>query len=70
MVRAEDAITLSPHTATMDDCCRIAELLIGGATNGITLGVMEIIASGDVAVSATYTTGASIDVEVIVGRAV
>jgi hypothetical protein len=26
--RAEDKMVLPPHTATMDDCCRIAELLL------------------------------------------
>jgi hypothetical protein len=29
--RASDEIVLPPHAATMDDCCRIAELLYGGA---------------------------------------
>jgi hypothetical protein len=68
--RAEDAIKLPPHTATMDDCCRITELLFGAPVNGITIGVLEIVASRDVAVTAAYTTGTSLDVEPIVGRAI
>jgi hypothetical protein len=67
--RAEDGITLPPHTATMDDCCRISELIFGGTTSGLTVGVVEIIASRDLAVTATYTTGSSIDVEPVAGRA-
>ena len=65
--RAEDDITLTPHTATMDDCCRISELIFGGATSGLTLGVMEVVASADVAVTAIYTTASSVDVEAVAG---
>ena len=71
--RAEDAIKLPPHTATMDDCCRITELLFGAPLDGLTsltIGVLEITASRDVSVTAIYTTGRSIDVEAIHGRAV
>ena len=71
--RAEDHIKLPPHTATMDDCCRITELLFGAPLDGrtsLTMGVMEITASRDVSVTAIYTTGRSIDVEAIHGRAV
>jgi len=69
-VRAADAIKLPPHTATMDDCCRITELLFGAPVDAPTIGVLEIIASRDVAVTAVYSTGASLDVEPIGGRAV
>jgi hypothetical protein len=67
--RAEDAIMLPPHTATMDDCCRITELLFGAPSDSLTIGLLEIIASHDVSVTAVYTTGTSLDVELIEGRA-
>jgi hypothetical protein len=72
--RAEDKIVLPPQTATMDDCCRIAELLFGGEPASrvpITIGFLEITASGPIAVTAVYTTtgvdsvGVSIEVEQI-----
>jgi hypothetical protein len=68
--RAEDAIELLPHTATMDDCCRITELLFGAPVDALTIGLLEIIASRDVSVTAVYTTDTSLDVEPIEGRAV
>jgi hypothetical protein len=68
--RAEDAIELPPHTATMDDCCRITELLFGAPGDALTIGLLEIIASRDVSVTAVYTTGTAMDVESIEGRAV
>lgn len=71
--RAEDSIKLPPHTGTMDDCCRITELLFGAPLDGltsVTLGVMEITASRDVSVTAIYTTGCSLKVNAIKGRAV
>jgi len=67
--RGEDAIKLPPHTATMDDCCRITELLFGASTDALTIGLLEIIASRDVSVTAVYTTGTSLDVETFEGRA-
>ena len=68
--RAEDSIQLPPHTATMDDCCRITELLFGAPSDSLTIGLLEITASRDVSVTAVYTTGTSLDVEPIEGRAV
>jgi hypothetical protein len=78
--RAEDRIVLPPHGATMDDCCRITELLFGapvGSATPLTVGFLEITASADVSVTAIYTAGAledgsggcapSISVETIVG---
>ena len=74
-VQAEDKIVLPPQTATMDDCCRIAELLFKGAPAPalpITIGFLEIRANGPIAVTAVYTAtgldalGVSIDVEQIV----
>jgi hypothetical protein len=73
-VQAEDKIVLPPQTATMDDCCRITELLLKGAPAAvlpITIGFLEIRASGPIAVTAVYTatgleaSGVSIDVEQI-----
>lgn len=69
-MRAEDAIKLPPHTATMDDCCRITELLFGAPLDSLTIGLLEITASRDISVTAIYTTGTSLDVEPIAGRAV
>jgi hypothetical protein len=75
--RAEDKIVLPPQTATMDDCCRIAELLFGGEPTSpmpITIGFLEITASGPIAVTAVYTSagldsaGVSIEVEQIAPR--
>ena len=72
--RAEDKIVLPPQAATMDDCCRIAELLFGGEAASpvpITVGFLEITASGPIAVTAVYTAtgrdsaGVSIEVEQI-----
>lgn len=76
-VRAEDKITLPPQTATMDDCCRIAELLFGGSAPSpipLTVGFLELTASAEIAVTAVYTAsglqsgGVSLDVEQVIGR--
>jgi hypothetical protein len=72
--RAEDKIVLPPHTATLDDCCRIAELLFGGPAPSpipLTIGFLEITSTAELSVMAVYTvsdlaSGAvSIDVEQI-----
>jgi hypothetical protein len=58
--RAEDRITLPAQSATLDDCCRIAQLVFGNppqAPGPLTIGLLEITASAEVAVSALYTTG-------------
>jgi hypothetical protein len=76
-VRAEDKVVLPPQTATMDDCCRIAELLLGGSAPSpipLTIGFLEITASAEIAVTAVYTAsgpksgGISLSVEQITGR--
>ena len=76
-VRAEDKIVLPPQTATMDDCCRIAELLFGAPGSSpaaLTIGFLEITAPAELAVTAVYTTsgltsgGVSIAVEQIVAQ--
>lgn len=75
--RAEDKIVLPPHTATMDDCCRITELLFGAPVASpvpLTIGFLELTASADIAVTAVYTTsgltsqGVSISVDQIEGH--
>ena len=78
-MRAEDKIVLPAQTATMDDCCRIAELLFGGDAPSpipLTIGFLDIVANGPLAVTAVYTAGGlsgggvSIEVEQIAGRRV
>lgn len=75
--RAEDRIVLPPGNATMDDCCRIGELLFGGSTAAgypLTVGFLEIVSSVELQVTAVYTVTApdggpvSIDVEEVTGR--
>jgi hypothetical protein len=45
-------------------------ITLGAPVDLLTVGLLEIIASRDVSVTAAYTTGTSIDVEPIEGRAV
>jgi hypothetical protein len=75
--RVEDRIVLPPQTATMDDCCRIVDLLFGGNAAGpipITIGFLEITSNGPIAVTAVYTAagldsaGVSIEVKQIEPR--
>ncbi len=57
---AADVIILPPHSATMDDCCRLQELLLGATVDGetaLTTGVLEILSTVELAVTAVYTTG-------------
>jgi hypothetical protein len=77
VARADDKVVLPPQTATMDDCCQIAELLFGGEAASpipITIGFLEITANGPIAVTAVYTAtgldspGVSIEVEQIASR--
>jgi hypothetical protein len=77
-VSAQDQMTLPPNTATMDDCCRIAELLFGQpAPAGLRLaiGLLEIVSPRELHVTAVYTVtnarggaSVSIDVEQIAGK--
>jgi hypothetical protein len=56
--RAEDEIVLPPGTATMDDCCRINELLFGDpGANQQVFGVLEIRSDVELVVEAAYTAG-------------
>ncbi|HEY8019610.1 MAG TPA: hypothetical protein VIH93_00825 [Thermoanaerobaculia bacterium] len=70
---AQDRIKLPPRSATMDDCCRLAELLKQPVTlNGpLTVGFLEIVSDVPLTVTAVYTASGlkddavSIDVEQI-----
>jgi hypothetical protein len=56
--RAADRITLPPRSATMDDCCRILELLLGApptAPTPLTVGVLELVSPVELSVTAVYT---------------
>ncbi|MBP1688348.1 MAG: hypothetical protein H6Q33_4491 [Deltaproteobacteria bacterium] len=68
-ITALDRLILPAHTATMDDCCRIQELLLGGPVENqvpLTTGILEIISTVELAVTAVYTKGdGTIDVETI-----
>ena len=72
-----EVVQLPPLGATMDDCCRIAELLLGGPPSGdtgLTIGILTIVSLVELSVSAVYTAnplsgdGISIDVEYIPSR--
>jgi len=75
--RASDKIVLPPHSATMDDCCRLNELLLGGSTGSkgpLSVGFLEIISNQPLNISAVYTVtdpksgSVSMDVEQIQGK--
>jgi len=77
--RAVDKITLPGISATMDDCCRIAELLLGAPASSplpLTIGILEIASDHELSVTAVYTasdptsSSISIDVEQIEGKRV
>jgi hypothetical protein len=55
-----DTIVLPPRSATMDDCCRIADLVPGVASGFLFSGLLEILSSQELVVTAAYTaTGSS-----------
>lgn len=57
-VRAEEKIVLPAHSATMDDCCRIAEMLFGAKISSsipLTIGFLEITSTTELNVTAVYT---------------
>ena len=75
--RQVEEIILPPLTATMDDCCRIAEMLLGAPPSGetpLTIAILSIVSQLELSVSAVYTAnplsgdGISIDVEYIPSR--
>ncbi len=72
--RQIEHVILPPLGATMDDCCRIAELLLGAPPSGdtsLTIAILTIVSQFELSVSAVYTAnpligdGISIDVEYI-----
>ena len=72
-----EVIKLPPLGATMDDCCRISELLLGAAPSGdapLTIAILTIVSQFELAVSVVYTAnplsgdGVSIDVEYLPSR--
>jgi hypothetical protein len=55
---ATDKIVLPAHGATMDDCCRILELLLGArpaAQLPLTIGFLELVSPVELSVTAVYT---------------
>jgi hypothetical protein len=75
--KASDRIVLPPHTATMDDCRRLSELLLGGPPEAelpLTVGFLEILSSRPLQVTAVYTVSdlksgsVSMDVVQVQGR--
>lgn len=71
--KATDRIVLPAHTATMDDCCRLSELLFGAPAGALplTIGFLEIVSPVELSITAVYTAtdadsrAVSIDVEQI-----
>lgn len=58
VVTATDKLRLPAHSATLDDCCRLAELLFGARQETaapLTMGVLEVVSTTELAVSAIYT---------------
>jgi hypothetical protein len=75
--RQIESIKLPPLAATMDDCCRVVELLLGAAPSGetpLTVAILTIVSLVELSVSAVYTAsplsgdGVSIDVEYVPAR--
>jgi len=57
-VAALERIVLPPHSATMDDCCRILEMLLGAKPTApvpLTIGLLEITSLVELSVTAIYT---------------
>jgi hypothetical protein len=72
-----EVVILPPFGATMDDCCRIAESLLGAPPSGdtgLTIALLTMLSVVELSVSAVYTAsplswdGISIDVEYIPSR--
>lgn len=75
--RLGDRIKLPADAATMDDCCRITEMLLGAPSSApmpLTIGFMEIVSNVELNVTAVYTAtdlksnGLSIDVHSVTPR--
>jgi hypothetical protein len=53
---------LPGHAATMDDCCRLLEQLLGARPSGpvpLTVGILEIASTVELSVTAVYTAAAA-----------
>jgi hypothetical protein len=53
-----DVMRLPAHSATLYDCCRVLELLLGAPPAGptpMTIGILEVISTVELAVTAVYT---------------
>jgi hypothetical protein len=75
--RATETISLPSGGATMDDCCRIAQVLYGavpGTAMPLTIGYLEVISDQELHVTALYTAsdaegrGLSLDVVPVPGK--
>jgi hypothetical protein len=75
--KATETMYLPSGGATMDDCCRIAQMLYGavpGTTMPLTIGFLEIISDKELHVTAVYTAsdaegrGLSMDVVQVEGK--
>jgi hypothetical protein len=75
--RIGDRIKLPADSATMDDCCRITEMLLGAPSTSpmpLTIGFLEIVSNVELNVTAVYTAsdlksnGLGIDVQNITPR--
>jgi hypothetical protein len=76
-IKASDRLLLPPNSATMDDCCRIGELLYAAAPPAgqpLNVGFLEIVSNVEIKVTAVYTmtnresSSVSIDVEDVAQR--
>jgi hypothetical protein len=75
--RATETMFLPSGAATMDDCCRVSEVLYGavpGTAMPLTIGYLEIISDKELHVTAVYTAsdpegrGLSMDVVQVTGK--
>jgi hypothetical protein len=73
-IKARDKMVLPPNSATMDDCCRIIEMLLDSVPSAkfpLNIGFLEILSTMELKVTAVYTAtdleshSISIDVEQI-----
>jgi hypothetical protein len=76
-VKARDSLVLPGNSATMIDCCRLAELLFDSAPPSklpLTIGFLEIVSAVELQVTAVYTAtdlesrSISIDVDQVEGK--
>ncbi|HTR64844.1 MAG TPA: vWA domain-containing protein [Terriglobales bacterium] len=75
-VAKAEGLRLPAHSATMSDCCHLQEKILGadpGGRSALTLGIVEILTTAELNVTAVYTAGGdrgapAIDVEQIQPR--